>query len=515
MDRMYNTTQLERELLHVLLNDKLTLMKVCSKVKGEWMSNQPRLFILERIKEAFQSHRSCISRETMLYEFRKAYDEQLQPAVISEMEQELDTIYSSKPIEKIGFIMDKLTEAFSADSIKDIIEKSFMSLEKGDISDALAIIKSGAVSLSNPKVDKSIKGLHADYEDWLDEIVRRKEHPEDYCGIRTGFKMFDDQTGGLFGAELTLFFGLAGKGKSTVVKNICSRIRMQGYNVLHVTNEENEFQVRTKYQALESGIEYYKFKRGFVSDEEVEAWKEFNRLQRESGAGEIYIKEIPQNTDATGIYAAWNELRQKGIKIDVIAVDYMDLMSSIAHAFSEWDNQGKVVNDLKQLAIDTNLPVITVTQAGIQVEKLETKDNPFVTAGDVYGAKAKTHTANTIIGIVNKSATVNVNERNVMEQNRQKLIFCVCKNRDGALFSYRQVLEPEFGRLVDDDEDDKAADKIAKGVLLSSADAKEDAGSRYKNNVTEMESISQNVKDKMKGRTSSLIDKVRSLKIDE
>jgi len=68
----------------------------------------------------------------------------------------------------------------------------------------------------------------------------------------------------LFAAELTIIFGLAGKGKSTVLKNIGSNVRKSGLNVLHVTNEENEFQVQTKYHSLESRIEYYKFKRGMV-----------------------------------------------------------------------------------------------------------------------------------------------------------------------------------------------------------------------------------------------------------
>lgn len=512
-DRIYNTTQIERELLYLLLTDKMVLLKACNKVSYDFFSNDRRKFIFDKVKNGFIEFRSVVSKDLLIYEVRKTFDEDLEKSVVDDYLKEIDIIYKSKPTEKIEFLIDKLREAFAADSVKGVIEQAYLSLERGDVEEAVSSIKAGAINISSKKTEVKVAGLHTDYEGWLDEVLKRKEHPELYCGIKTGFKELDEQTGGLFGAELTMFFGLAGKGKSTVMKNIGSRIRMQGYNVLHVTNEENEFQVRTKYQSLETGIEYYKFKRGYITDEEVEAWKEFNKYQREQGAGDIYILEIPQNTDATNIHSAWNELKQRGIHIDVIIVDYMDLMSSVAKAFSEWDNQGKVVNDLKQLAIDTNLPVITCTQAGIHVEKMETKDNPFLTAGDVYGAKAKTHTANTIIGIVNKSATVNVNERNVVEQNRQKLVFCVCKNRDGALFSFRQVLEPEFGRLVDDDEEDKSADEIAKKVLLASEGVVEttDSSSEYKNNYSEMQNISQKVKDRMNKRVPSLVEKVKKI----
>jgi replicative DNA helicase len=61
----------------------------------------------------------------------------------------------------------------------------------------------------------------------------------------------------------------------------------------------------------------------------------------------------------------FNELKAKNIKIDLICVDYLDLMGSPFKTYSEWDEQGKITNSLKQLAIDCNVPVLTCTQAAI------------------------------------------------------------------------------------------------------------------------------------------------------
>lgn len=508
MLKIYNTTRLERELIYLLLHDKITLMKVAPLVDTRWMTSVERCFVTEKIKQCFNDRRSVCTRDILDYEIKKNFDESLEATAIKKFEEELDEIEKCKPVVKVGIIIDKLKEADTADSIRKIIESSFSSLEKGDINDAIRSLKEGAININNVKDKFRVSGLHSDCDAWLEDIIRRKNYPELYAGIKTGFKKFDKQTGGLFGAELTLFFGLAGKGKSTVLKNVSSRIRMQGYNVLHVTNEENEFQVRTKYQSLESGIEYYKFKQGFVSDEEIDGWKGFNKAQKDNGAGDVFILEIPQSTDSTNIMAAWSELKNRGIKIDVIVIDYLDLMSSVAKAFSEWDMQGKVVNDLKQLAIDTNLPVITCTQAAIESQKMETKDNPFLTSADVYGSKAKTHTANTLIGIVNKSATANVNERSVLEQNRQKMILCVCKNRDGPLFSFRQVLEPEYGRLVEDDEIDDVADEMAANILLSAEGVS--ASDKYESDFEAMRNIAENVKNSMKNRTSKIMENLKA-----
>lgn len=217
-------------------------------------------------------------------------------------------------------------------------------------------------------------------------------------------------------------------------------------------NEENEFQVQTKYHSLQSRIEYGKFKRGNYSDEEFKQWQEFNQKEVAKG-GDIYILEIPQQTDATLIEQAYHELKLQNIHIDVIIVDYLDLMAPAFKAYSENDEQGKVTNDLKQLAINCHCPVLTATQAGTQTEKQETKEKPFLTQSDIFGTKRKAHSANTLIGIVNQTATVGVSERSEEDKLRHRLVFCVPKNRDGACFTFRQLLEAEYGNIIEDPDD--------------------------------------------------------------
>jgi len=453
MDRMYNTTQLERELLYTLLNDRMTLRRVHPKIKLDWMSNDKRLMILENIKKVYSDHHSLITQDSLNFEIDKKFDESLEHNRIQDYKNEITIVFKNKPSEKIDFIIEKLEESQVADGVKSIIEDAFVSLEQGDIKEAVNLIKQGSINLVSNKQQSRIIALHNDSKEWREEIENRRLYPERYAGCATGLKIFDKLTGGLFPAELTIIFGLAGKGKSTIMKNIVSNIKDNSYNVLHIANEENLFQVQTKYHSLRSRIEYNKFKRGTITDEETTDW-EIKNTKFDKEQGEIYVKEIPQNTDASLIESAVLELKQLGIEIDVICVDYMDLMTSIATPYSEWDEQGKVTRDLKQLAINCNLPVLTCTQAGTHTEKEESKDKPYLTAGDMYGTKQKSHTANTLIGLVNKTSTVSMHERKMSEQNLHKVVFCVCKNRDGPNFSFSQQVLPEIGLLLDDDDPD-------------------------------------------------------------
>ena len=130
----------------------------------------------------------------------------------------------------------------------------------------------------------------------MQDIVNRKKDPDKYAGLKTGFTRFDKETGGLYPCELTMFFGLPGKGKSTVLKNICRRVSLNGHNVLFIHNEENDRQVETKFASLISGIPGWKFKRGKFSDEEY--IKISDMLHNKGNAGEIYRRYINQGVEA-------------------------------------------------------------------------------------------------------------------------------------------------------------------------------------------------------------------------
>lgn len=454
--KFFSTVQLEKELLHILLKDIFSLRRFHSRINKDWFSDDCREEIFDILIEHFQFYNVCITREIFLFELEKRYgkdgDDDSNSKKKKELLIEFDNDIALRNSDNIEIIIDKLNEADLATGLNATAESMYFNLKEGKTEEAYNLMRSATVNLKTNKKVGKVVALHKDSAEWEAEIKRRKDEPEKYAGIKTGFLKFDYMTGGLFPAELTIVFALSGKGKSTVLKNIGSRIQQQGFNVLHVCNEENEFQVQTKYHSLQSRIEYNKFKRGSYSDEELKSWQDFNKKEVARG-GDIYILEIPQQTDATLIEQAYHELKLQNVHIDVIIVDYLDLMAPAFRAYSENDEQGKVTNDLKQLAINCHCPVLTATQAGTQTEKQETKEKPFLTQSDIFGTKRKAHSANTLIGIVNQTATVGVNERSDEDKLRHRLIFCIPKNRDGACFAFSQLLEAEYGNIIEDPDD--------------------------------------------------------------
>lgn len=520
-DKVYNTSKIESELLHILLVDKMTLTRVHPNLKDYWWTDEARLFLYNKLMEYYSYNKSLITKDLLIYEIEKHFPESEAKIKHDGYIAELNQIYALSPSEPSDVFIGKLEEAALATVVTSISQDVLSAVSSGDIDKASKLFKQGYVDVITKKKSGKIIGLHSEPTEWLEEVKRRKEFPELYSGIKTGMKKFDELTGGLFKAELTIFFGLSGKGKSTVLKNVCSNIRKQGYNVLHVANEENLFQVQSKYHALESKIEYYKFKLGKYDIDEMSKWESYNKDQKAKN-GDIYVLEIPNATDATLIEKAVIDLKMKGINIDVICIDYMDLMAPIRKAYSENDEQAKVTNDCKQLAIDCNVPVISATQASTASEKQEIKDRPFLTMSDIYGTKRKAHSANTLVGIVNKTATVAATEKTIEERRLQKIIFCVPKNRDGPIFTFRQILHAEIGWLEEDSEEDSEAEKIEKEAVKMAEDVqviekKEDEDSvvlrQKKENQDEIKKVMEKVSGAITSENSS--EKLNIAKVEE
>ena len=448
------TVNLERHILHYLVSNKTILQGRISSCREEWFTSESRFSIYLMISKHFEENHTLLTETQFDCELELLCPGEDNEARRKDIEAEYKIVKDIKPEDEASVIISRLNDALLTCETEDLLMSAYDSLEKGDTEEALSKLKQGSLNLRKPDDKSRVVSLWQETQDWIAEVINRRDYPEKYAGIPTGFRKFDECTGGLFPAELTVIFGLSGKGKSTLMKQVGVNVRRKGFNVLHCGNEENEFQMRTKYISVETGVKYSHWKRGTFTEVEMRKFEEYRDQQQDENIGQLYIYNFPQQTDATMIERQLVELKAKGVRIDLVIVDYLDLMSSIKRAYNENDAGGRVTGDLKQIAINFNIPVLVCTRAGEQAEKQETRERPFLTASDVFGTKRKVHSANTLVGIVNQTATVGAGERDESELKRHRLVICVPKNRDGPVFTFRLIIEVETGRVIEDDEND-------------------------------------------------------------
>ena len=498
-ENFYATAQCQRMLLANFVKKIDVLNLYCLKIDSDIFTTKERSWIYLTIKKNFLQTRNLTSKQLFYVEIEQQLDERQTQYGKSIIDQ-LDIIFDTTIDDNVELVLNKIQIAQVASMLSNNIQTTYGFLSSGNVQEALDNFRKGAAQIQITKKTTQTTGLFSNAKDFLQDIQKRKLNPEQFAGLATGFERFDKETGGLFPAELTICFGLSGKGKSTFMKNICDRVSKAGHNILFVPNEQNKRQVEFKFTSMMTNIPGWKFKRGQFTDQEYQKTELF--LKNKGKRGEIFIHPLKQGVDATVIERVFNELTAKKIKIDLICVDYLDLMGSPFKTYSEWDEQGKITNSLKQLAIDCNVPVLTCTQAAIESVKQQKKDNPFLDVDDVYGSKSKVHTANTLIGIVNKTASQDITPTtNINEQKIHHLTFCICKNRDGANFAFKQLMYAQTGVMINDEQGGQVSYNQAQAQLdaqlekLSKIQKKIKDQDKQKNKIkTELKKLSQDMK---------------------
>ena len=274
------TVSLERHILHYLVTNKVILQGNFSSCREEWFTSEARFTIFAMIEKNFSGNRNTLTDTQFEYELENLYPGDSEKTKKEDIAAEYKIVKEIKPDDEAAIIIGRLNEALLATETEDLLMSAYDSIEKGDVEEALSKLKQGSLSLHKVDDKTRVISLWEDTKDWIEEIKNRRDFPEKYAGIPTGFKKFDDFTGGLFPAELTVIFGLSGKGKSTLMKQIGVNVRKKGYNVLHCGNEENEFQMRTKYTSVETGVKYSHWKRGNFSEVELRQFEEYRDEQK-------------------------------------------------------------------------------------------------------------------------------------------------------------------------------------------------------------------------------------------
>lgn len=456
MATLFDTTDLERSLLKLMITHLSVVRLHVHTVKAEWLTSGERKRIFGMMLQYFEGAGSLLTKKLFAYELGKTEKKNKSYFVT-----EWNMIAGVDVTETPEALMDLLNQAYLGRESMKICEKVVQSLESGDVRAAIDTLRGDSIVLGTDFAENPTVSL-ADFARRKQVLLDKIAHPEKYKGREIGFPTFDRWTGGLYPCELTLVAAVTGVGKSTFMKMVeYNLVKEQGCNCLHVTNEESQEQVEMKFDALVSSIDYLKFKRtGVVKDsegiiervgideEELALWESIISTVGTGSCGNIYVKELPQWATTNDIERAFIELQEQGIKIDLVVIDYMDMLAPVQKSWSENDEQAKVAADCKGLAVTLNVPILSATQAATIVEKKTEKGQSFGKL-DVYGSKRKIHNSNTFMGIL------------VVDEFKNKVTkrletvdwdVYVKKNRDGPPFKFRlrQTVQTGFVEEVEE-----------------------------------------------------------------
>jgi replicative DNA helicase len=202
--------------------------------------------------------------------------------------------------------------------------------------------------------------------------------------------------GGMNRGELNIFAGGSGAGKSLFLANLGVNWALMGLNVVYLTLELSEALVSMRIDSMVTG----------VGTKEI--FKDIDSVEMKvkmigKKAGMLQIKYMPSGKTVNDIRAYIKEYEIRvGKKVDVLLVDYLDLLMPIGKKISAENLFVKdkyVSEELRNLAMEKKILLVTAAQLNRgAVEEVEFDHS------HISGGLSKIQTADNVFGIFTSRA---------------------------------------------------------------------------------------------------------------
>ena len=249
---------------------------------------------------------------------------------------------------------DTITKAYEKDSNESILgmaEKAIFEIaEKG---------QTGALERANIAIEKVINKIEEIHKD-----------PTVLRGLRTGFFVIDEAVNGLQKTDLIILAARPGVGKTSLAMNIVSNAAINyGAKCAIFSLEMGREQLMQRMLFSVAGVSMAKALRGKLDQSEwVKVWKAKKKIDE----AEIYIDDNAMNTPSQVLSKCRKLKREKGL--DLVVIDYLGLMKADTKADNRQNEVADISRNLKLLAKEVEVPVLSLCQLNRSVEGREEKD---------------------------------------------------------------------------------------------------------------------------------------------
>jgi len=311
-------------------------------------------------------------------EIQKIPDVVLQASVI----EQVKAAYQQVSASDTAYIKEQFLEFCRNQKLKNAILFASQFLKHGDYDSVWSVIN-----------EASRAGLERNLgHDYLIDIDQRMSEMAREV-IKTNWEIIDTHMdGGLGKGELGFVVAPAGSGKSWFLSRIGAEAMRQGKNVMHFTMELNEKYVGLRYDACFSGIAFQEVRKNVQQIKDALA----------TIPGKLFIKYFPIKTASASTLKMHIDRFQliTGIKIDLVIVDYADLLRPLVadKNANSYSDGGSVYEELRGMLGELQVPGWTASQSNRGAHEEE-----VIGAGNVAESYKKIMTGDFILSLSRKT----------------------------------------------------------------------------------------------------------------
>ncbi len=273
------------------------------------------------------------------------------------------TISSANIVSHAKIVRDKATLRRLIQTNSQLIEKAY----NQDFVDVESFVDQAESEIFKIGENKTASGLVGSMEivkasiQKIEELYKRKA---DVTGVGTGFTELDKMTSGLHPGEMTIIAARPSMGKTAFSLNIAQHIALRlKKTVAYFSLEMGKESMMMRMLSAESKVNMSEIRNGRIQDS---AWPKLINAASALSEASIFIDDTP------GVSPFEIRSRARRLKaehgIDVIMIDYLQLMSMKQKFNSREQEVAEISKSLKAISKELQVPIIALAQLNRGVE---------------------------------------------------------------------------------------------------------------------------------------------------
>lgn len=306
--------------------------------------------------------------------------------------------------------------------------------QKQSVETVLGEAEKSIFSISERRTRRDLQPIQEVLSNVYDRVDQLSRRTDEIFGVPTGLYDLDKLLGGLQKSDLLIVAGRPGMGKTgfllSVAKNAAQKHKK---HVAMFSLEMSNEQLVQRLIAQETGIDTQRLRTGKLNEDE---WPLFTHAIEVLGDTHMFLDDTPAISPLQ-LRTKCRRLHME-YQLDLIVVDYLQLMSGDTRTDNRVQEVSSISRNLKVLARELNVPVLTAAQLSRAVEQRADK-KPMLS--DLRESGSLEQDADIVMFIHRPDA----GDKESPRQNTAEII--VSKHRNGPVGSVEVVFLDKLARF--------------------------------------------------------------------